>query len=249
MMTLVFNFIRQIRKISCISIGAKPNPTHPENLVRLCKRRDEFQNIINEACESLGQNWEQQLIDRVIEYILGGESSGISVYRADTRDPFDYGHALGVIAEGISQEDFRASRGKKRKSHCTRGSLMIPTACLPKTTSYEFTPKNNLNFYPANDYHFDLTVSNPEELAISLLNGINQGIISWSFLGNEKPYEGSYRLQAAIAYSYCLLTFGKLNPNVPPSSWTDGETITASEQIDTLRYLVKTSTVDSPIPG
>ncbi len=70
------------------------------------------------------------MIERVIQQVLGNEASGVSTYNADTIDPFDIGHALGVIAEGISQGDFRASRGKKRKSSCTRASLIIPVSWL-----------------------------------------------------------------------------------------------------------------------
>jgi hypothetical protein len=246
MMPLVSNLIQKIRNIILLSRDSQSNEIYPNNLVRLCKSRAEFISIINEAINSPDQNWEQQLIDRVIQYILDEKSSGISVYRVDTLDPLDCGHALAVVAEGISRDDFQIGRGKKRKSSCTRGSLIIPTAYLPITTSYEFTPQNNLNFCPANDHHFDLTIKDTEEFAISLLNGINKRIISWSFLGNEKPYEGSYRVQASIAYSNCLQTFGKLNASAPPSDWTDGEKLTASEQIDILRYLAQTHVVDSP---
>jgi hypothetical protein len=78
------------------------------------------------------------------------------------------------------------------------------------------------------------------------LKGINQRTIAWSILSNEKQLIGSYRLQAAIAYSRCLQIFGKLNPNSPPSDWLDGKTLAASEQIETLKYLAQTSIADSP---
>lgn len=245
-MPLVSNLIQKIRNIHWQFRNSQQDPLCPNNLVRLCKRRTEFITIVNEVLSSPDNNWNRELIHRVIQCVLDGESSEISVYRADTLDPLDCGHALAVVAEGISRDDFQSGRGKKRKSSCTRGSLIIPTAYLPNTTSYEFTPQNNLNFYPANHRHFDLTIKDTEEFAISLLNGISQRIISWSFLGNEKPYEGSYRLQASIAYSNCLQTFGKLNASAPPSVWTDGEKLTASEQIDILRYLAQTHIVDSP---
>lgn len=245
MMPLVSNLIQKIRNIDWQFRNLQQDPICPKNLVRLCKRRTEFLAIVNEALNSSDNNWDRELINRVVLYVLDGESSKVSVYRSDTLDPLDCGHALAVIAEGISQDDFQIGR-KKRKSSCTRGSLIIPTNYLPKTTSYEFTPQNNLNFYPANNRHFDLTIKDTEEFAISLLNGINQRIISWSYLGNEKPYEGSYRIQASIAYSNCLQTFGKLNVSAPPSAWTDGEKLTASEQIDILRYLAQTHIVDSP---
>jgi hypothetical protein len=246
MMPLVSTLIQKIRNIHWQFRNSQTNPIYPNHLVRLCKRRSEFITIINEALNSSDNNWDTELINRVIKYVLDGGNAGISVYRSDTLDPLDCGHGLAVVAEGISQDDFQIDRGKKRKSSCTRGSLIIPTAYLPQTTSYEFTPQNNLNFYPANDRHFDLTIDNTEEFAISLLNGINKRTIAWSLLGNDKPYEGSYRLQASIAYSNCLQTFGKLNASDPPSVWTDGEKLTASEQIDILRYLAQTHIVDSP---
>ena len=218
--------------------------TSPKNFVRLCKRRSEFESIVNEALNFSGKNWEKQLIKRVIDYIVGEKHTGVSVYRAETLDPFDHGHALAVVAEGISQRNFR-STSKRRKNGCTRGSLIIPITCLPVTTDYKSTPENNLNFFPANNYHFDLTITHPEEFAKAILNGIHQREIAWSFLGNEKP-KGSYRLQAAIAYSYCLENFGKLDPKNPPYNWKDGEEVTVAEQIDTLKHLAGTQEISSP---
>ncbi len=245
-MPLVSNFVQQIYRIFGKAKSPQFSELHPENLVRLCRNRSDFITVINEALNSPDRNWDEELVTRVVKCILEGANSGISVYSSDTLDPLDRGHALAVIAEGISQDNFRSSRGSKRKTSCTRGSLIIPTFCLPKTTFYEFTPENNLDFYPANHHHFDLTINDVEELAISLLNGINQKVITWSILGNEGKFVGSYRLQAAIAYSHCLQVFGKLNSTAPPSDWVDGKTIAASEQIDTLKYLAQTVFVDSP---
>lgn len=246
MMPLVSNLFQRIYKSFEKAESSESSELCPENLVRLCRNRVEFITIINEAINHTNKNWDQELINRVIQCILEGTDSGISVYSSDTLDPLDRGHALAVIAEGISQDNFRSSRGSKRKPSCTRGSLIIPTSCLPKTTFYDFTPENNLDFYPANQHHFDITINDIEELAVALLDGINQRTIAWSILGNDGKFAGSYRLQAAIAYSHCLRAFGKLNPSVPPSNWVDGKTITASEQIDTLRYLAQTVIVDSP---
>lgn len=246
MMPSVSNLFQRIYRSFRKSTSSKSSELYPENLVRLCRKRTDFITIVNEAVNSPDQNWDKELIDRVVQCILEGGGLGISVYRSDTLDPLDHGHALAVIAEGISQDNFRSSKGSKRKSSCTRGSLIVPTSCLPKTTFYNFTPENNLDFHPANQYHFDLTVNDAEELAGALLNGINQRIIAWSLLSNDGKFAGSYRLQAAVAYSHCLQAFGKLNSSFPPSNWVDGKTITASEQIDTLKYLAQTVTVDSP---
>ncbi|NEP61006.1 MAG: hypothetical protein F6K31_29165 [Symploca sp. SIO2G7] len=246
MMPSLSNLVQRIYKSFERAKSSKYSELHPENLVRLCRNRVDFITIINEAIHYPNFDWDNELVSRVIQCVLEGADSGISVYSSDTLDPLDRGHALAVVAEGMSQNNFRSSRGSKRKSSCTRGSLIIPTSCLPKTTCYDFTPENNLDFYPANQHHFDLTINDVEELAVAILNGIKQGIIAWSILGNDGKFTGSYRLQAAIAYSHCLQVFGKLNPSVPPSEWIDGKTITASEQIDTLKYLAQTVTVDSP---
>jgi hypothetical protein len=246
MMLSFSNFLQRIYTSFGGAKSSKSGKLHPENLVRLCRNRVDFITIINETIHYPNQSWDQELISRVIQCVLEGVDSGISVYSSATLDPLDRGHTLAVVAEGMSQSNFRSSRGSKRKSSCTRGSLIIPVSCLPKTTYYDFTPENNLDFYPANQHHFDLTINDVEELAVALLNGIKQGIIAWSILGNDGKFTGSYRLQAAIAYSHCLQAFGKLNPSVPPSDWIDGKTITASEQIDTLKYLAQTVTVDSP---
>lgn len=245
-MPSVPNFVQQIYRFLGKAKSPEFSELRPRNLVRLCRSRVDFITIINEAINYPNQNWDQELISRFIQCILESADSSISVYSSDTLDPLDHGHALAVIAEGISQDNFRSSKGTKRKSSCTRGSLIIPTSCLPKTTFYDFTPENNLDFYPANQHHFDLTINDFEELAVALLNGINQRVITWSILGNDGKFAGSYRLQAAIAYSHCLHAFGKLNPTVPPSDWVDGKVITASEQIDTLKYLAQTVVVDSP---
>ncbi|AFY60410.1 hypothetical protein [Synechococcus sp. PCC 6312] len=225
---------------------SKSGENHPENLIRLCRNRVDFITIINETINCSNQNWNNELINRVIQCVFDGVDSGISVYSSDTLDPLDYGHAFAVMAEGISQQNFRSDRGSKRKSHCTRGSLIIPTSYLPTTTNFKSTPENNLDFSPADQYHFDLTIHDFEELAITLLNGIQQRIIKWSFMGNEGKFIGSYRIQAAIAYSHCLQKFGKLNPDIPPSDWINGKTITASEQINTLMHLAQVDLVDSP---
>lgn len=218
----------------------------PKNFVRLCRRRNDFLQIINEASNYSSEQWEQDLVKSVIKHIIGEERSGISVYNTETLEPFDEGHALAVIAEGIAQNEFRAT-ANKRKPSCTRGTLIIPISCLPASTSYELTPENNLDFYPANSLHFDLTVADPDELAITILNGIKQRLLGWTFLGNENHKE-TYRLQAVIAYSHCLRIFGKLDPDAPPHQWKNGKNLTASQQIEILKYLAQIQQVDSPNP-
>lgn len=215
----------------------------PVNLVRLCRRRTEFVTIINDA-KAAGPPWDSALIDRVVEFVLEGGNTELSMYETATTDPLDHGHALGVIAEGITQDSFRAT-ARRRGRGSTRGTLLIPTAYLPKSVSLRFTPEHNLDFYPANHRHFDVVSGDAREVAAAILEGIYNQTIAWTFLGNE---DGSYRLQAAIAYSHCLSVFGRLDQSNPPTEWMDGQTLTASEQIETLKHLVNTAAVDSPLP-
>ncbi|MEH1811528.1 MAG: hypothetical protein V7L09_03515 [Nostoc sp.] len=212
----------------------------PKYLVRLCRSLGDFEPIVSEAKNSVDSIWSQDIIQQVIDEVLGGEASGISTYEADTIDSFDIGHALAVVAEGINQANFHPNKGKKREKTATRGSLIIPVNCLPKTTSYEFTPENNLNFYPANHRHFDLDIKDSEELAITILNGIRDLSIKSTFIANDlKKYNVNYRLMWVITYSHCLKMFGTLNHSKPPTSWANGKNLTASEQIETLQYVAQ----------
>lgn len=214
----------------------------PVNLVRLCRRRTEFVTIINEA-RATGPPWDSELIDRVVEFVLDGGNTELSMYETATTDPLDHGHALGVIAEGITQSSFRAT-ARRRSRGSTRGTLLIPTACLPTSVSFRLTPEHNLDFYPANNRHFDVASRDDREMAEAILEGIHNQTIAWTFLGNE---DGSYRLQAAIAYSHCLSVFGRLDQFNPPAEWMHGQTLTASEQIEILKHLVNIAVVDSPL--
>jgi len=209
--------------------------------LRICRRRTEFLIIINEAKQG-APPWAPDLVEKVIQQVLEKGSSDISVYRTATTNPLDHDHALGVIAEGIIQQSFQRN-AKKRASGCTRGTLLIPTSSLPRRARLLFTPQNNLNFFPANDQHYDLSTSDTRELAVVILNGIQNKAISWASLGNN----GSYRVQAAIAYSYCLSLFGNLNQENPPSRWQDGINLTSVEQIEILAHLANFATLDGPL--
>jgi hypothetical protein len=185
------------------------------------------------------------LVDRVAEFVLEGGNSELSMYETATTDPLDHGHALGVIAEGISQSSFRAT-ARRRTRGSSRSTLLIPIACFPKSVSFQLTPEHNLEFYPANDRHFDVSPHDVRELAEAILDGIHNRAITWTFLGNN---DGSYRLQAAIAYSHCLSVFGRLDQSNPPAAWSNGQTLTASEQIEILKYLTNMTAIDSPSPS
>jgi hypothetical protein len=184
MMPSIYEFIQKILKISWYSKKQKPSNISPKHLVRLCRRRTDFITIINEAISSPKQDWDEDLINRVIKHILGEERTGVSVYSSDTLDPCDIGHALAVIAEGIGNPSLRAD-ARKRVFGCKRGSLLIPVICFPESTNYKFTPDNNLNFYPANNFHYDLTIDDATELAISILENISDRKIAWTFLEQD----------------------------------------------------------------
>ncbi len=53
----------------------------PKYLVRLCRRLTEFRLIVNEAVDCADGCWSEDLIQRVIKEILGGENSGVSTYK------------------------------------------------------------------------------------------------------------------------------------------------------------------------
>ena len=185
----------------------------PINVLRLCRRRTEFFAIVSEAKQNTPP-WAPDLVDRVVGFVLEEGNSDLSVYGTATTDPLDHDHALGVIAEGITQKEFQKNE-RKRTNGCTRGTLLIPTSLLPRSVRLLFTPQNNLNFFPANDLHYDLFTLNTRELASAILDGIHNEAIRCAFLSKG----GSYQVQAAIAYSFCLSLFGNLNQAKPPSRW------------------------------
>ena len=106
-----------------------------------------------------------------------------------------------------------------------------------------FTPQNNLNFFPANDLHYDLFTLNTRELASAILDGIHNEAIRCAFLSKG----GSYQVQAAIAYSFCLSLFGSLDQAKPPSQWQNGINLTSADQIEILKHLAKVPALDSPL--
>ncbi len=205
--------------------------------IRLCRKRSEFLYIVNEAKRFSGGTWEEDLIDRVGEYILGGKLDGISVYSVQTLSPFDIGHALGVIAEGISQSSFRSSYGKRTRA-CTRGTLLIPLEIVSETIQLKHTPSNNLNFSPADIFHYDVKIDDVRGFSVSILEAIRSERIKAMLLGDKGVLKGSYACQARLAYSYCLQRYGFLDPRRPPRRWGDGKDLDACEQIDTIEYLV-----------
>jgi hypothetical protein len=214
----------------------------PSNVVRLCRHRTELISIVNEAKVNRPP-WKDDLIDLVIQSVLEGGNSSLSVFATTTVNPFDRNHALGVVAEGITQKEFRKS-AKNRKSGCTRGTLIIPLSSLTKISRLRFTPWNNLNFFPADHRHFDLSANDTRKLAVTILDGLHDGRINCSFLGNQN---GSYQIQAAIAYSYCLAMFGNLVNRKTPLHWRNGKDLSGAEQIEILQYLSNTSKLENLI--
>ena len=65
--------------------------SRPKYLVRLARSLHHFTLIVNEArCTS--PPWPEDLVDRVIDNLLEGGHSKISVYLADTASPLDCGY-------------------------------------------------------------------------------------------------------------------------------------------------------------
>jgi len=214
----------------------------PLNVLRICRRRTEVLAIIVEAKQG-SPPWAPDLVERVIQYVLEGGNSDLSVYRTATTNPLDQDHALGLIAEGITQKDFQRN-SRKRTNGCSRGTFLIPTLSLLKNAHHLFTPQNNRNFFPANSHHYELCNYDSQKLAGVILDGIHNRAINWASLGND---DGSYRVQAAIAYSYCLSQFGNLNQANPPSRWQSGINLTSGEQNEILMHLAKVPALDSPL--
>lgn len=235
-------FLNSLRQISWSLDRLFGHFIKPHNVLRICRRRTEFISIIAEATRGT-RPWGADLVDRVIQHILEEGSSNLSVYKTATTNPLGHDHALGVIAEGIIQKDFQRN-AKNRKGGCTRGTLLIPTSLLSKNVHFQFTPNNNLNFFPANNRHYDVAVCDPRELAAIILDAIHERAIHWVLLGNEN---GSYRVQAAIAYSFCVFSFGNLSYANPPSRWQHGKDLTSADQIEILSHLAKVSILDSPL--
>ena len=128
---------------------------------------------------------------------------------------------------------FRKERSKRKDSRKC-GSLFIPIELLPSSVSYKFTPRNNLNFSPANNRHYDLNVADSRELAEAILSGLKSGAIGWTYLEKD---DYSFRFQMVIAYAHCTHMLGKLQEKPTPSGWKDGHNLSAAEQIETLRHL------------
>lgn len=208
----------------------------PKNIVRFFYKRSELLKIINETIASSTEaEWDDALIQKVINNIWekkDKDSTSISVYNIDILSPLDPCHALAIIAVNISKNDFQ----QKKATGCTGGTLIIPFDCIQKSTTFKFTPTNNLNFGPADRCHFDLLVHDKKEFAISILKGIKEGSIKYALLQNE---DKTYWIQAAIAYAQCLATYGNLDPSAPPPQWRDGKDLTAAMQIDILKHLAQ----------
>ena len=216
----------------------------PRYFVRICRNRTELISIVNEATAE--EHHDENLVERVIQFVLGDGDQELSVFETQTDDPLDVGHALAIIAETIDTKTFRRERqdqGKKRKRGATRGSLFIPLDILPASITHKYTPWNNLNFYPANDRHYDLRVTDSKELARAILSGLSSGTIGWTYLENK---DCTYQSQVIVAFIHCRQRFGKLNADSPPANWDDGTHLTAGEQIETLRFLSRADEMYRP---
>lgn len=210
-------------------MGGEASPADPCFFVRVCRKKTELLTIVNEACNPNNDDT-SDLVDRVLTFVLDGSDGEKSVYGVVTNDPLDPGHALAVIAEGIAQESFV----KKKKTRCSRCTVILPASEILSFFESVHTPQNNTNFSPADKLHHDFRPLKAMDFAVWLLAGIRIGTVKHVPLSNEKK---TYRLQARLAYSTCLGQFGSLSESSPPNGWRNGETLSASEQIAVLRYL------------
>jgi hypothetical protein len=215
----------------------------PKYLVRIARSLQQFILIINEAQQTKERPWSDDLIERVIKHLLENGSDELSVYSVETVSPLDCGHSMAVIATGISQECFRGDPKKWSKYKGTVGTITLPTQCFPKEVRSKFTPENNLAFYPASERHYDLQVDEPAVFARWILNAIHDHKVGWAFVKKE---DHTYRMQAALAYSYCLSRFGFFDENHKPHMWHDSPSISANQQIEILRFLSDCDSLERP---
>lgn len=137
-------------------------PDKPTFFVRVCRRKSEFLSIVNEVTEQSDAD-DEELAGRVRTFVLEAGDDDNSMFGVGTNDPLDPGHSLAVIADGIAQRDFVS----KRKTGCSRCSVLLPADQVFQMFSYRHTPHNNTNFAPADDLHFDLRPKNSVELCPS----------------------------------------------------------------------------------
>ncbi len=223
----------------------------PRYLVRVSTRYSAAVQIIHLA--EKGPPWSPELVSDVQEILMEKPGVDMSLYEARFPERFDVGHSLAVIASTISSQNY--SEGKrlkyesklagagaepkqKKRSQLSDNfgrhkvvSLIMPWRLI-SGLDLAFTPEKNLDFFPANDRHYDLCVSDRQAFAGSVLSSIHNRESCYSIMDSK-----NYVVQAAIALSVCIERYGDLQGLEPPRRWRDGSRLDAGEQLQRLRYL------------
>jgi len=220
----------------------------PQWLVRVGVRSAEIYKIVHSARED-GPPWSPNLVERVIDVLFETQGVDISVFATTSRDRFDKEHALGVLAGTIavqgfdskSREKYRAklagpnagkTKAEPKDDFGRKVVAFILNSTVLKPGSLKRTPLSNMNFAPADYLHHDARPVDVGVCAKLFLDGLRDGAVRYTFLR-----EPEFRVQAALALSAAIDQFGDLSEGSPPSTWRDGETLDATEQLTRLRTI------------
>lgn len=213
------------------------NPYKYNYFLRICRRQTELISICNELnCDS--STSEDDLLSRIIEHLLENGSGQLSIYGVNTADPLEPSHALAVISESIAQGDFI----NRKKTSCSRSYILFPIKEVQGYGSIRRSPKNNLNFFPADCQHHDISIKQVREFARWILNKIRTKSIKMIFVNSDIAYP----LFARIAYSSCVARYGDLSGKAFIPQGRDGKKLTAVDQISTLRFLTRSGDLFDP---
>lgn len=187
------------------------------------------------------------LESEVCNTILEPKGTDISLFGLNSCERCDFGHALGVIAATLNSIDLSSTKISKYRAslqppQATKGSqrpkdefgrkvvaLIFPRSLLERHGRVVPSPEGNLNFSPADSYHFDLKTDQPEILAADIIRALQSNVAKMTFL--RKP---DYRTQAAIALSQCIKHYGNVEESLG-RTWKDGRDLSASDQLLRLR--------------
>jgi hypothetical protein len=214
------------------NFGKRITTKEPSFFIRICRKRQEFIKIVNDVqnINTDTSTEKDDIIKRITEYVIEDSNIGMSVYSTATDDPLDPEHATAVIAATIMQKEIK-KKSKRGRTCCT---ILFPAAVINKFFEKTHTPYNNKYFSPADKQHYDIKTDDPSEFASWILGKLKDRLIQYVELSNE---DGTYKLQARIAYAMCLAKYGNLVEENPPRSWQNGEDLGASDQISILQYL------------
>lgn len=189
-----------------------------------------------ETLDKTTSSWPSDLVEEVKSRIFSVDKGSISVFAAQSEDPTDLGHAMGVIAATIGSDSFAKSSGRKKGRNC--GTFLLPHHEMEQQFDIEKTPDGCTNFWPAREYHFDIHVgpnfkSTPDQLAMYFLQGLQNKTIK-SVTIRKKSGAYPFDAQAQIVLDHCRKQYPDLDPNNPPQEWQQNTGLSPSEQITRL---------------